>query len=49
MDVQRRRDGRLDRIEEFAELEGTMPLMTLPDDLAALDLQRGEQRRGAVT
>src|ERR1700757_5465489 len=34
MDVQVRRNGRLDGVEEFAELDGPMPPVTLPDDLA---------------
>src|SRR5215468_309274 len=33
-------------VEEFPELDGAVPLMTLADDLAGLYLERRKERRG---
>src|SRR3989441_6751741 len=49
MHVERRRDGRLDGVEERAELPGAVPVVELADDLARRNVQGGEERGGAVT
>src|SRR5215472_550555 len=41
VDVEVTRYGRLHGVEEFAELEGSMPMVTLPNDFAALHLEGG--------
>src|SRR5437899_11945058 len=48
MHIERRRYGRLDRVEEPAEFRRAVPVVKLPDDLARLDVQRGEERGRAV-
>src|SRR5262245_14795885 len=42
------RDGRVDRRQEGAELARAMALMELTDDFAALGIECGKQRGGAV-
>src|SRR3989454_3907525 len=46
--IERRRYGRLDRVEEPAEFHRAVPVVKLPDDLAGLDVQRGEERGRAM-
>jgi hypothetical protein len=43
------RDTRLDQVEKLAELRRSVPLMKLGDHFAGLRVERGEQRRGAVS
>lgn len=45
VDRERGGDGRIDRRQERAKLSGPVPLMELPEDLATLGVQRGEERR----
>ncbi len=46
--VERRRDGRLDRVQELAKLSRAVALVNLTDDRAALGVQGGEECRRAV-
>ena len=48
MHVEIRRHGRLNRVEEPFKLLTAMAPMTLPDDLASGDIQRGKERGRAV-
>src|SRR4030095_14906394 len=48
MNVELRGDRRIDRVEEGAELARPVPLVELADDLAALGIQRGEERARAT-
>jgi hypothetical protein len=43
VDVQLRGNGGFDRIQESPEFHGAVPAMTLANDLAAHDLERGEE------
>jgi len=48
MNLQLGRYGRVDRIEETAELDRPIPRVTPRDDLARRDVQRREERRRPV-
>src|SRR5713226_5782850 len=43
MNVERRRHGGLDGVEELAELPRAVPMVKLANDLPGLDVQRGEK------
>jgi hypothetical protein len=43
-----RRQAVVDAIQKFTELEGAMAAMSLADDVAALGIERGNQRGGAM-
>ena len=49
MDLQFLRHVVVDRVEKLSKLDAAVASMMLGDDLAALDVERGEERRGAVT
>jgi len=49
MHVARRRQLRVEALEEFQELLVPVSPMTLPDDFAGRHVQRGKQRRRPVT
>src|SRR5262245_47880269 len=49
MDVQPRPDRGIDRVEEGPKLACAMPLMELPDDLAARGPRRTSSSRGACS
>ncbi len=48
MDVQRLGHGRVDRVEELPKFDGAVASMKLRHDLRGLDIQGGEERRGAM-
>ena len=48
MEIELRRRGLVDPAQEADELDGTVLEHALADDLAAQNVEGGEQRRGAV-
>src|SRR5882757_7113594 len=48
VDIETSRDGSLDLVEEFAELDGAVAGIAFADDLAARDVESREERGRAV-